>query len=62
MQKNMSSNINAKRICFVALRVRYRQIEQTKQKCSFSTLEKIFQDKKNRNFKKLLINSQKEKK
>ena len=38
------------------------ELEKTKQKCSFSTLEKIFQDKKNRNFKKLLINSQKEEK
>ena len=35
------------------------EIEQTKQKCSFSSLEKLIQDKKNRNFNKLLINSQK---
>ena len=38
------------------------ELEKTKQKCSFSTLEKIFQDKKNRNFKQLLINSQKKEK
>ena len=38
------------------------ELEKTKQKCSFSTLKKIFQDKKNRNFKQLLINSQKKEK
>ena len=38
------------------------EIEQTKQKCSFASLEKILQDTTNRSFKNLLINSQKEKK
>ena len=39
-----------------------KEIELAKKKCSFASLEKIFHDKTNRNFKKLLINSQKEKK
>ena len=38
------------------------EIEQTKQRCSFATLEKLLQNKENRNFKNLLINSHKEKK
>ena len=37
------------------------ELEKTKQRCSFSSLEKIIQDKNNRNFKKLIINSQGEK-
>jgi len=39
-----------------------KEIELAKKKCSFASLEKIFHDKTNRNFKKLLTNSQKEKK
>ena len=38
------------------------EIEEAKKRCSFASLEKIFKDKTNRNFKKLLTNSQKEKK
>jgi indole-3-glycerol phosphate synthase len=34
------------------------ELEKTKQRCSFSSLEKILQNKNNRNFKKLIINSQ----
>ena len=38
------------------------EIEQTKQRCSFATLEKLLQNKENRRFKNLLINSHKERK
>ena len=34
------------------------ELEKTKQRCSFSSLEKILQNKNNRNFKELIINSQ----
>ena len=34
------------------------ELEKTKQRCSFSTLEKIIQNKNNRKFKELIINSQ----
>ena len=34
------------------------ELEITKQRCSFSSLEKIIKDKNNRNFKELIINSQ----
>ena len=34
------------------------ELEITKQRCSFSSLEKILQNKNNRNFKELIINSQ----
>ena len=39
-----------------------KEIELAKKMCSFASLEKIFHDKTNRNFKKLLTNSQREKK
>ena len=38
------------------------ELELSKKRCSFSSLEKLIQEKKNRNFKKLLINSQTDKK
>ena len=38
------------------------ELEITKQRCSFSSLEKILQNKNNRNFKELLINSHDKKK
>ena len=38
------------------------ELIETKKRCSFSSLEKIIQDKNNRGFKKLLINSHKLKK
>jgi len=38
------------------------ELEASKQRCSFSSLEKIIQEEKNRGFKKLLINSQKKRK
>ena len=34
------------------------ELEKTKQRCSFSSLEKILQNKNNRKFKELIINSQ----
>ena len=34
------------------------ELELSKKRCSFSSLEKLIQEKKNRGFKKLLINSQ----
>ena len=34
------------------------ELEKTKQRCSFASLEKILQNKNNRNFKELIINSQ----
>ena len=37
------------------------ELKETKLRCSFSTLEKIVQNKKNRGFKDLLINSQNKK-
>ncbi len=38
------------------------ELEVSKQRCSFTSLEKIIQEKQNRGFKKLLINSQKKRK
>ena len=38
------------------------ELEFRKKRCSYSSLEKLIQEKKNRNFKKLLINSQTDKK
>ena len=38
------------------------ELKKTKKKCSFSSLEKIIKDKKNRGFKNLLINAHKKKK
>ena len=38
------------------------QLEESKKRCSIGSLEKIIQEKKNRGFKKLLINSQKKSK
>jgi len=35
------------------------ELEITKQRCSFSSLDKILQDKNNRNFKNLLVNAHK---
>ena len=37
------------------------ELELSKKRCSFSSLEKLIQEKKNRSFKQLLINSQNEK-
>jgi len=39
-----------------------KEIEQSKSKCSFSTLEKLIKNKENRKFKNLLIESNKNKK
>ena len=38
------------------------ELELSKKRCSFSSLEKLIQENKNRNFKQLLINSQIKKK
>ena len=37
------------------------ELKLSKKRCSFSSLEKLIQEKKNRNFKQLLINSQSKK-
>ena len=38
------------------------ELEKSKKRCSISSLEKIVQEKNNRGFKKLLLNSQKKEK